>query len=140
MSESSRNPFPSPPSITSHPHSLPLTLTSAFPLPLTLPHIKPAVAAAAIRDGSALHFVIPPPISSQPHSLSLTLISPFSLSLTLPHIYHLQWLLPPYVTEVLFILCVVGVIAFGYFCGDIMDPERNPWTAGFQIVCDVLPV
>merc|ERR1712025_650892 len=52
----------------------------------------------------------------------------------------LEWLLPPYVTEVFFILCVVGVITFGYFCGDIVDPERNPWTAGFEIMCDVLPV
>ena len=54
--------------------------------------------------------------------------------------YYLQWLLPPYVTEVLFILCVVGVIIFGYFCGDIVDPERNPWTAGYEVMCDILPV
>merc|ERR1711907_210154 len=51
-----------------------------------------------------------------------------------------EWLLPPYVTEVLFILCVVGVVVFGYFCGDIVDPERNPWTAGLEVLCDVLPV
>ena len=38
------------------------------------------------------------------------------------------------------ILCVVGVIIFGYFCGDIVDPERNPWTAGYEVMCDVLPV
>merc|ERR1712032_1440869 len=52
----------------------------------------------------------------------------------------LQWLLPPYVTEVLFVFCVVGVVAFGMFCGEILDPEKRPWTESLQIVCDILPV
>ena len=56
------------------------------------------------------------------------------------HISHLQWILPPYLTELLFLSCAVGIIAFGFVCGDVVDPEKYPWTAGIAIVCDVLPV
>jgi len=49
----------------------------------------------------------------------------------------LQWLLPPYVTECFFVLCVAGVVLFGVFCGQIMG--REPWAQDFEIICDVLP-
>lgn len=50
----------------------------------------------------------------------------------------LQWLLPPYVTEVLFVGCVVGVVSFGLVCQEIMGKEA--WASDFEIICDVLPV
>merc|ERR1712070_96657 len=51
----------------------------------------------------------------------------------------LQWLLPQYITEILFIFFIGGILAFGVFCGEIMDPATRPWTQDLQFVCDVLP-
>merc|ERR1712100_924349 len=44
----------------------------------------------------------------------------------------LQWLLPPYVTEVLFVGCVVGVVSFGLVCQEIMGKEA--WASDFEII------
>jgi hypothetical protein len=47
----------------------------------------------------------------------------------------LEWLLPPYVTECVFVICCASVLLFGYFCGDITEGE----TSSLSIICDVLP-
>merc|ERR1712100_86092 len=52
----------------------------------------------------------------------------------------LQWLLPPYITEVLFLLLVVGFVALGVFCEEVMDPVKRPWTADLGILCEIPPV
>merc|ERR1712118_415942 len=64
----------------------------------------------------------------------------FEIVIYTPLTVVLKWLLPPYLTECIFLIFFVVIIIFAVHCQDILDTERRNWSDNVNLFCEILPV